>query len=93
MDATSAIPTRDIAPIVPQEGTFSFMLVSLAFAFLIYITAKNELALYLKFFAFMPTAGATPATTTTTPATTTTTPGTAAPNGGTSAGQGGIGMQ
>ena len=86
MDATSAIPTRDIAPIVPQEGTFSFMLVSLAFAFLIYITAKNELALYLKFFAFMPTAGATPATTTTTP-------GTAAPNGGTSAGQGGIGMQ
>ena len=91
MDATSAIPTRDIAPIVPQEGTFSFMLVSLAFAFLIYITAKNELALYLKFFAFMPTAGATPAVAT--PATTTTTPGTAAPNGGTSAGQGGIGMQ
>ena len=89
MDATSAIPTRDIAPIVPQEGTFSFMLVSLAFAFLIYITAKNELALYLKFFAFMPTAGATPAVAT--PATTT--PGTAAPNGGTSAGQGGIGMQ
>ena len=59
MDPSSALPTKTIEPIVPQEGTFSFMLMALAFAFLIYIIQKGELGTYLQFFTFLPTQTAT----------------------------------
>jgi hypothetical protein len=51
-----AVPIPTLADPAP-EGIFGFALGAIALAFVIFITAKGELATYLSFFLYTPPSG------------------------------------